>query len=156
MSAKTKAERMRELMVAGDRRDWDEVSRLEAKGHEFREEEMETGVCVECGNPPEAHVPEVEVLERRWVARRRVVFEDIGVDKWFEIWFDPEVNGFVLEETPGSCELCEYWNPKIDLDAETLGVCWGPNAERRSDYTEHDYGCAEWRGSDRPPKRTAT
>ena len=121
-------------------------------GHEFEPCGGDPTVCGRCSAPPEVHVV---VVERRWVSRKRVVFEDVGVDRWFEIWYDPIVEGFVLEESLNVCEVCEFWNPKIDFDAETLGACWSRTSPKYREFTEHDDGCPEWAGSDRPPRRTA-
>ena len=145
MSSETREKLRKDLMAAGDRRDWDECDRLEtALVADADRELIETAEKV-------LEIP--VVIERRWVARKRVVFEDVGVDRWFDIWFDTESQGLVCEESPMVCETCSHWNPKTDLDTDMFGVCRFPKAPKRSAYTLHDYGCAEWTGSDRGERR---
>ena len=145
----------RELMTAADRCDWDRCNALEkefVEAQKARLAELEKELVRTTEKALELTEPVVEVVERRWVARRNLVFEDREqkVIRWFEIYFDPE-EGYVLEEADLICETCRHWNPKIDLDAETVGDCAEAGArDAHGDLVAHDFSCALWDGSAGP------
>ncbi len=157
----------RELMTAGGRHDWDTCNALEreleeaqkARLAELEKELMRTAEkALEVTGRIRRQItePVVEVVERRWVARRNLVFEDRGkVIRWFEIYFDQE-EGYVFEEADLVCETCRHWNPKIDFDAETAGDCAEARArDAHGALVMHDFSCALWDGSagPRPPRK---
>lgn len=112
-----------------------------AGGDEHRFVDRTDGLCEKCGNPPEAHM--IILRERRWMERREVFLRSFSGFKWFDVWFNPETRKYELEQTPEICETCRFWDPKIDLDADTIGRC-----EKWAKDTHNSHGCVFWNGSE--------
>ena len=152
---------------AGNPRDWDESARIESEGHRFQQVsppidashgDDDSELCGRCGNERRYHSdaggtvhPIAGTLEvgRRWVARHHVVLEDVGVDRWYDFWFDPETSLFVFEECDKVCGSCEWWQQRVDPNH--VGKCLQPNSLVYNKFTENHDGCSEWSGSERPP-----